>query len=134
MPIHISGFRVVVGKKSVTLTTLQPIPPPQCSGQKSVTLTTLPSMPPPQCSGQKSVILTTLQPMPPPQIYLYRQHLAVKFSTSDCILKCFLIANNYFRLMETEETCPMCSEKVLKENLEKITDPAKYLNPEEGTE
>lgn len=36
--------------------------------------------------------------------------------------------------METEETCPMCSEKVLKENLEKITDPAKYLNPEEGTE
>lgn len=44
------------------------------------------------------------------------------------------IFSEFLRLLETEETCPMCSEKVLKENLEKITDPSKYLNPEEGTE
>jgi WD repeat-containing protein 19 len=34
--------------------------------------------------------------------------------------------------METEENCPMCSEKVIKQNLQKVSDTHKYLNPEEG--
>ncbi|KAL3878608.1 hypothetical protein ACJMK2_030942 [Sinanodonta woodiana] len=42
--------------------------------------------------------------------------------------------SEFLRLLETEETCPMCSEKVLKENIQKKQDTHRYLSPDEGTE
>ena len=36
------------------------------------------------------------------------------------------------RLLETEETCPMCSERVISQNLEKVRDFQRILNPDEG--
>lgn len=35
--------------------------------------------------------------------------------------------------METEESCPMCTEKIVKENIMKVANTDKYLNPEEGS-
>eukprot|EP00105_Crassostrea_gigas_P017572 XP_011435397.1 PREDICTED: WD repeat-containing protein 19-like [Crassostrea gigas] len=43
------------------------------------------------------------------------------------------IFSEFIKLLETEENCPMCSEKIIKENLQKVTDINKYLHPEEGT-
>ncbi|XP_052278623.1 WD repeat-containing protein 19-like isoform X1 [Dreissena polymorpha] len=43
------------------------------------------------------------------------------------------IFSEFIKLMETEENCPMCSEKVIKQNLQKVSDTHKYLSPEEGT-
>ena len=40
----------------------------------------------------------------------------------------------FFRILETEDVCPMCSAKVISENLRKITDVSKYLNPDIGDE
>ncbi|WAQ97925.1 WDR19-like protein [Mya arenaria] len=44
------------------------------------------------------------------------------------------IFSEFIKLMETEENCPMCSEKVIKQNLQKVSDSHRYLSPEEGTE
>ncbi|XP_074649650.1 WD repeat-containing protein 19-like isoform X1 [Tubulanus polymorphus] len=38
--------------------------------------------------------------------------------------------SEFITLLETEENCPMCSEKVMSENLAKINDANKYLNEE----
>ncbi|XP_046339799.1 WD repeat-containing protein 19-like isoform X2 [Haliotis rufescens] len=38
----------------------------------------------------------------------------------------------FIKLLESEESCPMCAEKVIRENLQKITDTKKYMFPEEG--
>jgi len=38
------------------------------------------------------------------------------------------------RMMETEENCPMCTEKIIKENIQKVADAERYLNPDEGKE
>ncbi|BFZ14509.1 hypothetical protein BsWGS_17548 [Bradybaena similaris] len=40
------------------------------------------------------------------------------------------IYSEFLRMLETEETCPMCSERVLKENIQKIIDPSKYMHLE----
>ncbi|ESO89539.1 hypothetical protein LOTGIDRAFT_218902 [Lottia gigantea] len=39
------------------------------------------------------------------------------------------IHTEFASLLETEESCPMCSEKISRENLQRITDPQKYLFP-----
>ncbi|KAJ8298290.1 hypothetical protein KUTeg_024821 [Tegillarca granosa] len=44
------------------------------------------------------------------------------------------IFSEFIKLLETEESCPMCSEKIIKENLQKVNDSDKYLHPEEGSE
>ncbi|KAK3101973.1 hypothetical protein FSP39_007745 [Pinctada imbricata] len=44
------------------------------------------------------------------------------------------IFSEYIRLLETEDSCPMCSEKIIKENLQKVSDTDKYLKQDEGTE
>ena len=49
-------------------------------------------------------------------------------------MRTHVISSIYYRLMETEENCPMCSEKVIKENIQKKSDTAKYLSPDEGTD
>ena len=36
------------------------------------------------------------------------------------------------RLLETEDSCPMCSEKILSENLDKIQDPSAFLQQQAG--
>lgn len=38
--------------------------------------------------------------------------------------------SEYLKMLEVEETCPMCSERVIKENIQKIQDPHKYIYPE----
>ena len=38
------------------------------------------------------------------------------------------------RLLESEDVCPMCSEKVDSQNLEKARDLEKILHPEEGAD
>ncbi|XP_076446829.1 WD repeat-containing protein 19-like isoform X2 [Babylonia areolata] len=42
------------------------------------------------------------------------------------------IFSEFIRLLETEENCPMCNEKILKENLQRQSDPKKYIYAEEG--
>jgi len=45
------------------------------------------------------------------------------------------IFSEYIKHLETDETCPMCSEKVIRENLSKHSDPHKYIYPDtEATE
>ncbi|KAK7098094.1 WD repeat-containing protein 19-like [Littorina saxatilis] len=41
------------------------------------------------------------------------------------------VFSEFIRLLETEENCPMCNEKILKENLQKLPDPQKYIFAEE---
>ncbi|XP_076468006.1 WD repeat-containing protein 19-like [Babylonia areolata] len=43
------------------------------------------------------------------------------------------IHSEFVRLLETEENCPMCNEKVTKDKVQKVTDPEKYIRPPEGT-
>ncbi|XP_005092773.1 WD repeat-containing protein 19 [Aplysia californica] len=38
--------------------------------------------------------------------------------------------SEYIKHLETEETCPMCSERVIRENLQKVADPHKYIYPD----
>lgn len=40
--------------------------------------------------------------------------------------------SEFIRLLETENNCPMCNEKILKENLKKLSDPNKFIFTEEG--
>ena len=40
---------------------------------------------------------------------------------------CFFFS---FSLLETEDMCPMCSERVKSGNLKKIDDPSQYLHPD----
>ncbi|XP_033742140.1 WD repeat-containing protein 19-like isoform X1 [Pecten maximus] len=42
--------------------------------------------------------------------------------------------SEFIRLLEIEDSCPMCTEKVIKENVQKVVDTQHYLTPEEGTE
>ena len=38
---------------------------------------------------------------------------------------------SFYQYLSSEETCPMCGEKVLTENVTKITNLEEYLNPKE---
>ncbi|GFR90645.1 WD repeat-containing protein 19-like [Elysia marginata] len=38
--------------------------------------------------------------------------------------------SEFLKMLEVEETCPMCSERIIKENIQKIQDPHKYIYPE----
>ncbi|GFN82173.1 WD repeat-containing protein 19-like [Plakobranchus ocellatus] len=40
------------------------------------------------------------------------------------------VFSEFLKMLEVEETCPMCSERVIKENIQKIQDPHKYIYPE----
>ncbi|KAK2164923.1 hypothetical protein LSH36_57g01034 [Paralvinella palmiformis] len=44
------------------------------------------------------------------------------------------IMSEFVSLLETDDNCPMCSEKVLSQNLEKCRDANKVLRPEEGVD
>ncbi len=42
------------------------------------------------------------------------------------------ILSEFSTLLGSEETCPMCSERVSAQNLQTTQDTARILNPEEG--
>ncbi|CAL1537974.1 unnamed protein product [Lymnaea stagnalis] len=42
------------------------------------------------------------------------------------------IYTEYLKMLETEEICPMCSEKVNISSIQKLIDPQKYIYPETG--
>ncbi|XP_070553702.1 WD repeat-containing protein 19-like isoform X2 [Ptychodera flava] len=42
--------------------------------------------------------------------------------------------SEFKNLLETEDNCPMCSERVSADHLKKIDDPSLYLHPDEGDE
>ncbi|CAH1776664.1 unnamed protein product [Owenia fusiformis] len=44
------------------------------------------------------------------------------------------IHSEFISILETEDMCPMCSEKVMSENVQKLSNVEKYLNPDEGDE
>ncbi|XP_041357231.1 WD repeat-containing protein 19-like isoform X2 [Gigantopelta aegis] len=44
------------------------------------------------------------------------------------------IFTEYIKLLETETNCPMCSEKIMKENLRKLADANPYLSPGAATD
>ncbi|ELU04791.1 hypothetical protein CAPTEDRAFT_224011 [Capitella teleta] len=44
------------------------------------------------------------------------------------------ILSEFLKLLESEEVCPMCSEKIDSQNLEKAKDLERILHPEEGAD
>ena len=59
-------------------------------------------------------------------MWLSAEHMCCSPGSSDVTEVMF-----WFSLLETEETCPMCSERVISHNLVKVRDAHKILHPDD---